>query len=62
MQGMHAALHRDGLAGRRQRLPQYLATKELGKAEVLTAAAIQVGSQGVEAQEIDQVVQHLAHG
>jgi len=49
------------LAGGRQGLAQHLAAIQLAKTQVLAAAAEQVFFNGFEAQQVDQVVQHMTH-
>ncbi|MNP23224.1 hypothetical protein D3C76_1159260 [compost metagenome] len=58
---MHMAGFFDRLAGGRQRLPQHLATVQLAKTQILTASAEQVFLNGFQTQQVDQIVQHVAH-
>ncbi|MNG97624.1 hypothetical protein D3C79_567430 [compost metagenome] len=51
----------DRLAGRRQRLAQYLSTVQLPKAQVLASPAEQVFLDRFQAQQVNQIVQHVAH-
>ncbi|MNL43570.1 hypothetical protein D3C87_1660900 [compost metagenome] len=49
------------LTGRRQRLTEHLATEQLAKSQVLAAATEQVFFDRFQAQQVDQIIQHLAH-
>ncbi|MCY1420420.1 hypothetical protein D9M71_360410 [compost metagenome] len=61
MQRVHVAVLFHGLAGRRERLPQYLPAVQLAKTQVLATPTEQVFLNGFQAQQIDQIVQHMAH-
>ncbi|MNE69860.1 hypothetical protein D3C80_1656110 [compost metagenome] len=61
MQRMHMAGVLDRLAGRRQGLAQHLPTVQLAEAQVLATPTEQVLLDGFEAQQVDQVVQHMTH-
>lgn len=51
----------DGLAGRRQRLAEHLATEQLAKTQVLAAAAKEVFLNRLQRQQVHQIFQYLAH-
>ncbi|MNF11341.1 hypothetical protein D3C80_2125470 [compost metagenome] len=61
MQGMHVPVLLHGLAGSREGLSQYLAAVQLAKPKVLAAPTEQVFLDRFQAQQIDQIIQHMAH-
>ncbi len=52
----------DRVLGRRQRLPQHLATKHLGAADVATVATENVVLNTLEREQRDEVFEHRMHG
>ena len=61
MQRVHGALLGDGLLGRRQRLTQHLAAEHAPPAQVLALPAEDVLLDALEAQDLDQLGQDVAH-
>src|SRR3989344_3467431 len=61
MQRMHMARLFNGLTSCRQRLTEHLAAEQLTKTQVLATAAEQVFFDRFQAQQVNQIIQHLAH-
>ena len=61
MHRVHVAGVFNGLAHGRQRLSKHLATEQLAKAQILTAATKEVLLDRFQGQQVDQIIQHLAH-
>ncbi|MNF56194.1 hypothetical protein D3C84_376760 [compost metagenome] len=58
---MHMARLFNRLTGRRQRLTEHLTTEQLTKPQVLAAATEQVFFDRFQGQQVDQIIQHMAH-
>ena len=58
---MHGAPFRNRVNSGGERLPEYLTTKDLGRADVMADAAIDVLSLGLEAQQVNQFSQCAVH-
>ena len=61
MHGVHVARLLDRLAGRRDALAKHLATEQLTKTEILAAATEQVFLDLLQAEQRDQIIEHLGH-
>ncbi|MNP47817.1 hypothetical protein D3C76_1418960 [compost metagenome] len=58
---MHMARLFNRLTGRRQRLAEHLTTEQLTKPQVLATTTEQVFFDRFQGQQVDQIIQHLAH-
>ena len=62
MQGVDGAAFGDRLLRRGQRLPEDLAPEDAAPAEVLALTAEDVLFDALEAENCDQLTQHIPHG